>query len=196
MTREFIRYVPTTALIAAVGCVMFGVAAGPAHASTSALGIPAGTDSVSFPPPHQGPPPGWHQGPPPGWHQGGWWPQADLTITVQQAPSSVTQTWRLTCAPNGGTLPDPNQACARLSQVWQPFRPISNNTMCTTLFFGPQTIAITGWWHGVSLSVRYNRTNGCEESLFNQMVWALGLPDGEVNPGGPIKPPPPPPSAG
>lgn len=145
--------------------------AGPAHAAARA---------AAFLPPHQGPP---------GRHDGGRWDGADLTITVQLAPSH-SQSWRLTCSPDGGTLPDPAQACARLNQAWHPLTPISRNTMCTTLYFGPQTVAITGWWRGSWVSVRYDRSNGCQETMWNQMVWALGLPNGQVNPGGPMKPGP------
>jgi hypothetical protein len=166
---------------------MFGLSASPANAATSARSTPTTAQSAAFLPPHQGPP---------GWHRGRWWAGANLTITVQQAPSGRTQSWRLTCAPDGGTLPNPAQACARLNQDWRPFAPISHNTMCTTLYFGPQTVAITGWWHGSWIAVRYTRSNGCQETQWNQMVWALGLPNGQVNPGGPMQGPPPGPPPG
>ncbi|HEY1918912.1 MAG TPA: SSI family serine proteinase inhibitor [Streptosporangiaceae bacterium] len=156
--------------------------AGPAHATTSAKSV---ASVAAFPPPHQGPP---------GWHSGRW-AGADLTITVQLAPYH-SQSWRLTCSPNGGTLPNPAQACARLNQAWRPLAPVSHNTMCTTLYFGPQTVTITGWWHGSWVSVRYTRSNGCQETMWNQMVWALGLPNGQVNPGGPMQHGPPPPPNG
>ena len=178
--REVIRNVRTATLIAAFGCVMLSLSA-TTIASAIASPAQAAARAASFLPPHQGPP---------GWHNGRWQSGADLTITVQLAPSSHSQSWRLTCSPNGGTLPDPAQACARLSQAWRPLAPISHNTMCTTLYFGPQTVAITGWWHGSWVSVRYNRSNGCQETMWNQMVWALGLPNGQVNPGGPMRPGP------
>jgi hypothetical protein len=185
MSREAIRKVPTVALAAAFGCAVFSLSAAPAHAAQTARTSPATAQAAAFfPPPHQGPP---------GWHQGRWWAAANLTITVQFGPGPRFQSWRLTCDPDGGTLPNPVQACWRLNQAWGSYPPLSHDNMCTTMYFGPQTVTITGWWHGSWVSVRYNRANGCQETMWNQMVWALGLPNGQVNPGGPMQGPPPPP---
>jgi hypothetical protein len=153
-------------------------------------------------PPPSGPWPGWpghggpwgwpgHGGPWPG-HGWPWHPQAELWITVRDSPSSPVLHWTLTCGPDGGTLPGPARACWQLSQAGQPFAPVPPGVMCPMIYFGPQTATVTGYWYGTWISVRFGRSDGCQEARWNKVISALGLTvqAGEVNPGGPMQPGP------
>jgi hypothetical protein len=62
--------------------------------------------------------------------------------------------------------------------------------------YGPQTARITGLWHGVWITARFSRANGCQETRWNKVIVALGLGavPGQVDPGGPMRPAPPSPA--
>jgi hypothetical protein len=114
------------------------------------------------------------------------WPAVDITITVQQTATSPILQWTLTCHPDGGTLPDPVRACARLSQVKLPPPEPPPHIMCPMIVYGPQMVAIDGWWHGSWISLRLDRTDaGCEAASWNGLITALGL-SGRVTAGGPV----------
>jgi hypothetical protein len=118
-------------------------------------------------------------------------PQAQLWITVRQAPEGPVLRWTLRCGPVGGRLPHPSRACARLAQVRRPFAPVPHGTVCPMIDYGPQTARISGLWHGIWITARFSRANGCQETRWTKIVVALGLGavPGQVNPGGPMQPP-------
>ncbi|HEY2577182.1 MAG TPA: SSI family serine proteinase inhibitor [Streptosporangiaceae bacterium] len=107
-------------------------------------------------------------------------------ITAQQTASAPISQWTLTCAPDGGTLPDPVQACERLSQVQLPPATPPPHVMCPMIIYGPELLTIDGWWHGSWISLRMDRTDdGCEAARWNGIITALGLA-GQVNPPAPV----------
>ncbi len=120
-----------------------------------------------------------------------WVPQADLLITIQDAPSAPVQQWTLTCGPDGGTLPDPVRACRVLGEVWNPFTPVRIGVMCPMIVYGSQITTITGWWRGSWISVRFSRTFSCQAPEWYQILSALPGGSGQVNPGGLMLPGPP-----
>ncbi|MFJ4920628.1 SSI family serine proteinase inhibitor [Streptomyces sp. NPDC088725] len=111
--------------------------------------------------------------------------QADkLTITVLDADASgATQTYKLTCAPVGGSHPRAQAACDRLAQLAgefgvgagksagarDPFAPVPVETMCTLQYGGPATARITGVWQGRGVSADFSRKNGCEISRWRNL---------------------------
>ncbi|HEY3956644.1 MAG TPA: SSI family serine proteinase inhibitor [Streptosporangiaceae bacterium] len=120
-------------------------------------------------------------------------PRAQLWISVRQAPHGPVLRWTLRCGPDGGRLPHPSRACARLGLAQRPFAPVPHGIVCPMIDYGPQTARITGLWHGAWITARFSRANGCEETRWNKVIVALGLGGvpGRVNPGGPMQPAPP-----
>ena len=104
--------------------------------------------------------------------------------------SSPSLHWTLTCGPDGGTLPDPANACRQLSRAGHPFGPMAHGVACSMIYYGPQTVAVTGYWYGNTVSIRFSRSDGCQEARWSKLVSEMGLQvqAGEVNPGGPMKP--------
>ncbi|HEY7003034.1 MAG TPA: SSI family serine proteinase inhibitor [Gaiellaceae bacterium] len=86
-------------------------------------------------------------------------PRYDLTITYwpkgKDGPSSKAT---LTCAPNGGTHPDPDEACAALAAHPEALHPVPLDFACTEIYGGDQVALVTG----AELRAVFNRTNGCE----------------------------------
>jgi hypothetical protein len=121
-----------------------------------------------------------------------WHPQGELWITVHATLTGPAMHWLLTCGPAGGTLPNAFQACWQLGHLWQPFAPLPHGVMCPMIDYGPQTATIVGYWYGAWVSIQLSRTDGCQETRWNQVISALGLANlpGEVNPGGPMQPGP------
>jgi hypothetical protein len=202
LTRIFKRNVLIASVVVAGSGALIGLAAGPALAQTGAVRSTSSmvtthttsTPMISTPaqpaPPPLPPPPPAPSSIRPGypWHPGAW-----LWISVRWAPQQPTLHWFLTCSPNGGNLPNPNQICGQLHQAFQPFAPISQGTMCPMISYGPATATINGNWYGLRVFLQLNRSNGCEEAQWNRLTAALDLTPhvpGSVNPGGPIQPGP------
>jgi hypothetical protein len=111
-------------------------------------------------------------------------PRSSLTITVAAAQGATPRRWTLTCAPAGGTHPNPQATCAALSSVNDPFAPVPPHTMCPMIASGTQTASIKGTWDGERISASYARDNGCQTARWDKLVKVL---DG-INPGGPMIP--------
>ena len=96
-----------------------------------------------------------------------------LTVTVNN--KERTDEWTVTCDPDGGTHPDPNQVCnfLDLSKQWgkDPFAPVEADRVCTQVYGGPETATVTGTWDGEPVDAEFNRTNGCEITR-----WSTALP--------------------
>jgi hypothetical protein len=194
LTRAFIRNVLTTGVIGAAGCSLTGVTAGPALAQPAAAQAASGVASVAGPAapravsgvagPEVGP--AW-----PGHHPRRRQPRAQLWIAVRQFRHGPVLRWTLMCGPDRGRLPHPARACARLAEVQQPFAPVPHGAVCPMIDYGPQTARISGLWHGIWITARFSRVNGCQEQRWNKVIVALGLGavPGRVNPGGPMRGP-------
>lgn len=114
-------------------------------------------------------------------------PQAsptDLEIVVRNDGATVSGEYRLRCQGEqvgaGSTLPTAEAACALLASNPAVLSPAANqNRICTEIYGGPDTAQITGTLAGRSVSVSFDRHNGCAID-----DWAAAAPllgDGALN---------------
>jgi hypothetical protein len=89
-------------------------------------------------------------------------PENDLAIDVDLGDGSARQSWTLVCAGVAeGTHPQPDEACAHLQGLDEPFAPIPADVSCTEQYGGPQTAHVTGVWGGEPVDLELSRVNGC-----------------------------------
>ena len=106
---------------------------------------------------------------------------ADLTIVVDPTGEGATQTFTLTCSPDGGDHPDPAAACATLAQAGvEAFAPTPRDVACTEQWGGPQVATVQGTVDGEQIDARFDRTNGCEISRWDQLAPVFGSDAGLV----------------
>jgi hypothetical protein len=79
------------------------------------------------------------------------------------------QTYTLTCAPIGGTLPHAAAACAGLTPLTAPFAPTQKGSPCTMIYGGPQEALVTGVFRGALVHARFGRKDGCETARWNRV---------------------------
>ena len=84
--------------------------------------------------------------------------EISVSIGGSEAP---TKTWTLEC-PDGGTLPNPEQACAKLAVLDDPFAPVPKDKACTQVFGGPEEADVTGTFRGDPVNAHFSKGNGCE----------------------------------
>jgi hypothetical protein len=102
--------------------------------------------------------------------------QADLTVVVDDG-TGASSTWTLTCdgAEVGGTLPTAAEACATLAEVGPAaFEEPPADRMCTEIYGGPQTAAVTGTLAGAPVEAALSRTNGCEIGRWDELSALVG----------------------
>ena len=106
---------------------------------------------------------------------------ADLTIVVDATGEGATQTFTLTCEPAGGDHPDPAAACAALARAGvDAFAPTPRGVACTEQWGGPQVATVQGTVDGEQISVRFDRTNGCQISRWDRLAPVFGPDAGLV----------------
>jgi hypothetical protein len=91
--------------------------------------------------------------------------EISVSIGGSEAP---TKTWTLEC-PDGGTLPHPDQACAKLAKMDDPFAPVPKDKACTQVFGGPEEAVVTGTFRGKPVNAQFNKGNGCEIARWNSV---------------------------
>jgi hypothetical protein len=91
--------------------------------------------------------------------------EISVSIGGSEAP---TKTWTLDC-PDGGTLPHPDQACAKLAKMGDPFAPVPKDKACTQVFGGPEEAVVTGTFRGKPVNAQFNKGNGCEIARWNSV---------------------------
>ena len=91
--------------------------------------------------------------------------EISVSIGGSEAP---TKTWTLEC-PDGGTLPNPEQACAKLAVMDDPFAPVPKDKACTQVFGGPEEADVTGTFRGDPVNAHFNKGNGCEIARWNSL---------------------------
>ncbi len=95
-------------------------------------------------------------------------PDTALSIEVTDGSPS---TWQLTCDPAGGDHPEAEAACAALAENGeQAIAPTPTDSVCTQIFGGEQTAAITGRWQGETVEATFSRQNGCEISRWDALT--------------------------
>ncbi len=104
-------------------------------------------------------------------------PWSELTVTLRQ-PDHEPITRTLTCDPPGGDHPRPEQACAALAAVDDPFAPTPPGAMSTMIYGGPRTATVDGHWRGQPVHATFDRTNGAEIFRWNRVAALLDLDGG------------------
>ena len=99
-------------------------------------------------------------------------PTGRLTITVwpEGMAAGDGRRWTLQCGPAGGTHPRAAKACARLTSLSAPFRPVPADVVCTEIYGGPQEALVTGTFRGRRVHARFNRVNGCEIARWDRVA--------------------------
>jgi hypothetical protein len=97
-------------------------------------------------------------------------PGTSLGISVWQEGRANGDALRFTlrCNPTGGTLPRAARACAALSRLQQPFRPVPADAICTQQYGGPAEAFVVGRFEGRRIWTRFNRRDGCHISRWNK----------------------------
>ena len=91
--------------------------------------------------------------------------EISVSIGGSEAP---TKLWTLEC-PDGGTLPHPEQACAKLALIDDPFAPVQKDRACTQVFGGPEVADVTGTYKGKPVNAHFEKGNGCEIARWNRV---------------------------
>jgi len=91
--------------------------------------------------------------------------EINVSIGGSEAP---TKMWTLEC-PDGGTLPHPNAACAKLATMDDPFAPVPKDKACTQIFGGPEVADVTGTFKGKAVNAHFDKGNGCEIERWNRV---------------------------
>jgi hypothetical protein len=94
---------------------------------------------------------------------------ARLEISVSLGASKApTKVWTLVC-PEGGTLPNPAEACTKLAKMEDPFAPVPKSKACTQIYGGPETADVAGTFRGKPVNAHFNKGNGCEIARWNSV---------------------------
>jgi hypothetical protein len=90
-------------------------------------------------------------------------PATELEISVwASGMDGPVRSWTLECPP-GGSLPNAEQACARLEALGdEAFKPLAKDIVCAQIYGGPEVAEVRGTFDGRPVDARFNRTNGCE----------------------------------
>ena len=94
-----------------------------------------------------------------------------ITVWPNGSDRAPKQTYTLTCAPTGGTLPFRARACVRLARLKAPFAPTPKNLACTEIYGGPDEALVTGRLRGTLVRARFNRRDGCEIDRWNRVAF-------------------------
>ena len=101
-------------------------------------------------------------------------PRYDVTITYwPQGRGGEARSATLTCDPDGGSHPDPGQACDALLRHEDALDPVPGNVACAQVYGGPQLATISG----PGVHALFSRTNGCEIARWEALAPVLELPD-------------------
>jgi Subtilisin inhibitor-like len=102
-------------------------------------------------------------------------PRYDVTIIYwPEGQDGEQREATLLCFPHGGSHPDPDGACAALTENEDALEPVSGDVACTEIYGGDQVATITG--SGVQAS--FSRANGCEIDRWDRLRPVL-----EIEPG-------------
>lgn len=103
-------------------------------------------------------------------------PADRLEITLLDPEGAQSERrWDLTCDPPGGSLPDPDEVCGRLTADASLWEPVPPDAICTSEFGGPQRITVNGTLRGNRIDAVFGRSGGCEIARYDAIVEALGL---------------------
>ena len=96
-------------------------------------------------------------------------PATELQITLwANGRSGDKDEATLRCAPAGGSLARPEEACRRLERMDRPFTRPSDEVVCTEIYGGPAIAEIRGTFEGAQVNATFARTDGCEIALWDR----------------------------
>jgi hypothetical protein len=99
-------------------------------------------------------------------------PRYDVTVTYWpdgRDGDSVAAT--LSCDPDGGSHPDPVEACDALLGNEAALAPASGDVACTEIYGGPQEATVVGG----DVNASFSRANGCEIARWDALAPVLEL---------------------
>jgi len=86
-----------------------------------------------------------------------------LRIAVRaQGLGGAVHSYRLTCNPAAGTVPDPARACRALASLRHPFAPTPSGTICSDISLGPEQAVVTGVLRGKRIHALLRVQGSCE----------------------------------
>lgn len=96
-----------------------------------------------------------------------------LRITyLPQGVGGPSTIWDLECDPPGGSLPDAEQACAKLADLGAgAFSGKTPNTACTQQYGGPQAAQVEGTRDGERIGATFSRVDGCEITRWGRLAF-------------------------
>jgi subtilisin inhibitor-like len=104
---------------------------------------------------------------------------ARLTISVWpkgRGDGHPVRNVTLRCRPDGGSLPRPGYACARLFANLGALNPVPPSRLCTAIYGGPQQALVAGSVNGRRIHATFNRRNGCEISRWSRLAVLFARP--------------------
>ena len=103
-------------------------------------------------------------------------PATVLTVTFwPEGRTGPAQEAELTCDPDGGTHPQPAQACKALRGNADALAPLPPDSICTQIYGGPEEAEITGTLDGEQIQATFSRQNGCEIDRWDRLASVLQL---------------------
>ncbi|MFC7326135.1 SSI family serine proteinase inhibitor [Marinactinospora rubrisoli] len=103
---------------------------------------------------------------------------AEIELTIELSLDSEGEpvlegfspgTWTLTCSPAGGDHPEPEAACADLSDAGtEVFEPVPESQPCTFVYGGPEVATVTGRVGDTEVDSTFRRSDGCEVDRWEQ----------------------------
>ena len=98
----------------------------------------------------------------------------DLTVTYwPEGKDGPSSTATLTCSPDGGTHPDPAEACAALDAHPEALHPVATDMACTQIYGGDQVALV----EGSGIHSTFNRSDGCEIARWDALAPVLEITD-------------------
>jgi hypothetical protein len=105
----------------------------------------------------------------------------DLLIVLDRGNGTEPERYTLTCVGvPAGEHPDPDEACAHLEGIAEPFAALPTDMACTEQYGGPETARITGRWQVQDVDLELSRTDGCRISQWDSLGPVLPPVEGAV----------------
>ncbi|GAA4238887.1 hypothetical protein GCM10022254_56710 [Actinomadura meridiana] len=96
-------------------------------------------------------------------------PANTLTINVRASKEAPAKSWTLSCEPPSGDHPKAAAACAALTKVKDPFKPVPENQPCTMIYGGPEIATVKGTWQGKPIDTKFTRDDGCQLNRWSKI---------------------------
>ena len=103
-------------------------------------------------------------------------PATVLTITFwPDGRGGAAREAELKCDPEGGTHPQPAQACRALRAHADALAPLPPYSICTQIYGGPEEAEVVGTLDGEQVQATFSRQNGCEIDRWDRLAGVIQL---------------------